>query len=43
MSTNAPFLAQFAKPPSKEEAKSNSNHEKSTIETRVDRETTDDR
>ena len=43
MSTNAPFLAKFARLPSKEEAKSNADHEKSTIETFVDRETTDDR
>ena len=41
MSANAPFLAKFAKAPSKDEAKSNSNP--GTISTRVARETTDDR
>ena len=41
MSENAPFLAKFAKTPSNDEAKSNSNP--GTISTRVDRETTDDR
>ena len=40
MSANAPFLAKFAKPPSKDKAKSNSNP--GTISTRVARETTDD-
>ena len=43
MSANAPFLAKFAKPPPKEEAKANSNYEESTLVTRVARETTDDR
>lgn len=43
MSANAPFLAKFARPLSKEEAKSNPISEKYTIATRVDRETTDDR
>ena len=43
MSASAPFLAKFAKPPSKQEAKSNSTSEKGTISTRVARETTDDR
>ena len=42
MSTNSPFLAQFTKPPSTEEAKANSNYEKSTKFTKVARETTDD-
>ena len=40
MSANSPFLAKFAKAPSKDEAKSNSNP--GTISTRVARETTDD-
>ena len=41
MSTNSPFLARFAKAPSKDVAKSNSSPV--TIATRVERETTDDR
>ena len=43
MSVNAPFLARFAKPASREEPKSNSTSEKGTIFTKVARETTDDR
>ena len=45
MSANAPFLAKFAKVPSKEAAGSNSGNptsEKRTIVTKVERETTDD-
>ncbi len=45
MSANAPFLAKFAKAPSKDEAKStsaNPTSEKRTIVTKVERETTDD-
>ena len=45
MSANAPFLAKFAKAPSKEAAGSNSANptsEKRTIVTKVERETTDD-
>ena len=46
MSANAPFLAKFAKRPSKEESGSmsgNETPEKGTLITRVRRETTDDR
>ena len=46
MSANAPFLAKFAKDPSKEVAGSKSANltsEKRTMETKVERETTDDK
>ena len=43
MPANAPFLAKFARPPLREESKSNPTSEKRTISTRVARETTDDR
>ena len=46
MSANAPFLAKFAKAPSKgapESNSANSTSEKGTLVTKVARETTDDR
>ena len=43
MPANAPFLAKFARPPLREESKSNPTSEKLTLITEVDRETTDDR
>ena len=42
MSANAPFLAKFARPPLREESKSNPTSEKRTLITKVARETTDD-
>ena len=43
MSANAPFLAKFARPTSREEAKPNPTSEKRTLITKAARETTDDR
>lgn len=43
MPANAPFLAKFVNPLSKEDTKSDPSSEKRTLFTKVARETTDDR